>query len=468
MGPFDVAQPRRRSQRRPEWCGPLRRRGDLHRGLGHPVANPDAPAHLLTNGHCAQQWNANAVFFDVTVEGWSATFNYFADAAKAQVTVPAVRVAYSTMKRRDVAVVELAATVGELQAQGIAPLPLAGEMPEGVFPLRVVGAPVSGVPGDLAYLRQEQCLTGGRVDLFEFIWHFNDALRNACRDIFGGSSGSPVFAGDDPAVFGLMNTTTVGGLTPCALGTPCEVRPEGTALAADTSYATPVAGLGACFDAAGAFDLTAAGCPLDDGRQLLISGYPTQGTRNPIPLADGTSAPATWQATLSGELPYYRYRIDHAGQVDCRTEAGYGAPIALADAALIDEPLPAEEGGYLLCVVAGESAAVDGTWQPVEWATVARAEVDNTAPTLTPQVIFYPHDFGGFRFEPLFVTPELSHFEVKFGPVDEVDCADPTGFAPYRRFPFDLPAEQLPARICVIGYDTPGNAGAVHEIVVGE
>ncbi len=433
-----------------------------------PIANPDAPAYLLTNGHCAQNWDANGVFIDVPVEGWSATFNYFADAAEAQVRVPAARVAYSTMKGRDVAVVELAATVGELQAQGIEPLPLAGEMPEGVFPLRVVGAPISGVPGELAYLRQEECLTGGRVDLFEFIWHFNDAVPNACRDIFGGSSGSPVFAGDDNSVFGLMNTTTVGGLTPCALGSPCEGGPEGTVWRADTSYATPVVGLGACFDAAGAFDLAAEGCPLDDGRQLLISGYPTQGTRNPLTLADGTTAAATWGAELSGDLPYYRTKIGRAGQVDCRTEEGYGAPIALADAALIDEPLPAEEGSYLLCVVAGQSATVDETWQPAAWATVARAEVDNTPPTLTPQVMFYPDGFGGFRFEPLFITPELSHFEVKFGPVDEVDCADPTGFAPYRRFPFDLPAEQLPARLCVIGYDTPGNAGAVHEIVVGE
>ncbi len=433
-----------------------------------PVENPDAPAHLLTNGHCAQEWNANAVFTDVPVEGWSATFNYFADATEGQITFPVARVAYSTMKGRDVAVVELAATVGELRAQGIEPLPLADALPEGVFALRVVGAPTSGVPEAQSFLREERCTTRPSVDLFEFIWHFTDALPNTCRDIFGGSSGSPVFAGDEPAVIGLINTTTVGGLTPCALGAPCEVRPEGTLFVADTSYATPVAGLGACFDAAGAFDVAAAGCPLDDGRQLLISGYPTQGTRNPTMTPDGQSVPATWQATLSGELPYYRYKIGRAGQVDCRAQEGYGAPIALADASLIDEPLPAEEGSYLLCVVAGESATPDGTWQPVERATVARAEVDNTPPALTPQVIFYPDGFGGFRFEPIFVTPELSHFEVKYGPAGEVDCADPTGFAPYRRFPFDLPAEQLPARVCVIGYDTPGNAGAVHEIVVGE
>ena len=427
---------------------------------------PDAPAYLITNGHCAQQWDANAVFIDVPADGWSATFDYFADAAEAQLTVPAVRVAYSTMKGRDVAFVELDTTVGELLAQGITPLPLSSAVPPADFTIRVVGAPVSNVPSDVAFLRQETCRAGRRVDLLEFTWHFDDAIASTCRDIFGGSSGSPVFNGDDPGIMGLMNTTTIGGFTPCALGAPCEIAPEGTIFQADTSYATPVYDL-SCFAADGAFDLSAAGCPLDDGRQLLISGYATQGTRNPIPTADGATAPATWQAALAGELPYYRYKIGRAGQVDCAVEEGYGAPIALADATVIDEPLPPEEGSYLLCVVAGESAAVDGTWQPVEWATIARVEVDNTPPRLTPQLSFLRDDQGGLTFQPIFQPPELSHFRVKFGPPEATDCAVDEGYRDFLRVPFRLAADELPARICVIGYDTPGNAGQPLDVVVG-
>lgn len=432
--------------------------------------SPDAPAYLLTNGHCAQQWDANAVFIDQPADGWSATFDYFADAAEEQITVPAVRVVYSTMKGRDVAIVELDATVGELMAQGITPLPLSSATPPDNFTMRVVGAPVSGVPGEMAFLRQETCRAGRRADLLEFIWHFDDALANTCRDIYGGSSGSPVFNGDDPGVMGLINTTTVGGLTPCGLGSPCEITPEGTVWRAATSYATPLYDfdLGACFTPSGAFDLTAAPCPLDDGRQLLISGYATQGTRNPIPTAEGASAPATWQATLAGELPYYRYKIGRAGQVDCRAEEGYGAPIALADAALIDEPLPPEEGSYLLCVVAGESATVDETWQPVEWATVAHVAVDNTPPRLTPRLDFNRDGEGGLTFQPIFAPPELSHFRVKFGPAGATDCAVDDGFRDFLRVPFHIPAEELPARLCVIGYDAPGNAGAPLDVVVGE
>ena len=433
-----------------------------------PTGSPDAPAYLLTNGHCAQEWEANQVSIDQPApEDWSATFNYFIDTAEQSVTVPAVRVAYSTMKGRDIALVELGATAGELSAQGITPVEIAAEVPDGPFGVRVVGVPVTRVPAEIAFLREEHCRAAGRADLLEFIWHFNDTIPTACQDIYGGSSGSPVFIGDGPEIIGLINTTNIGGLTPCGLGTPCEIRPEGATMVPSTSYAIPTGGVMGCFDAAGVFDLSAPDCPLDDGRQLLISGYATQGTRNPTTTPDGSPVIATWNATLAGDRPFYRYKIGRAGEVDCRADEGYGAPVALSAAPLIDDPLPPDEGHYLLCVLAGESETVDETWQPVERPTVARVEVDNTPPALEPQLSFMSEPFGGLRFEPIFAPPELSDFRVKFGPAAEIDCADPEGFQIYRRFPFAIPAEQLPARICVIGFDTPGNAGEVHEVVVG-
>lgn len=434
----------------------------------HPSGDDDAPAYLITNGHCAQEWDANRVFIDVPVEGWSATFNYFVDTVEEQVSVPVSRVAYSTMKGRDVALLELETTAGELIAQGIRPLTIADGMPEEPFAMRVVGVPVSSVPADLSYLREERCLAVGRADLLEFIWHFNDAVINACQDIYGGSSGSPVFAGDDAAVIALINTTNIGGRTACGLGNPCEVRPDGVVMNPDTSYATPVAAVGACFGEDGRFDLSAAGCPLDDGRQLSLEGFPPQGIQSVTVTADGSEQVAGWNTALVGDLPYFRYKIGRAGEVDCRTEEGYSEVVALAERSLIDEPLPPEEGFYVLCVLAGESPEVDGTWQPVERPTMVWAEIDMTPPALRPELSIAPDGFGGFRFEPLFAPPELSHFEVLFGPAEEIDCADRDAYVPYRRFPFNLPPEQVPARICVVGFDVAGNEGEPYEVVVGE
>ena len=433
-----------------------------------PVDAADAPAYVLTNGHCAQDWDANRVIVDQEPgDGWRVTFNYFIDTPEAAVTVPVRRVAYSTMKGRDVALLELDTTVGDLTAQGITPVGIAAAAPDGQFDMRVVGAPVTGVPAGVAFLRQERCRAGGRADLFEFTWHFTDAIPNVCQDIYGGSSGSPAFIGDEPAIVGLINTTNIGGVTPCGLGVPCEVWPEGTALVRDTSYATPVVGLNACFDDSGAFDLAAPECPLDPGNQLLISGYPTQGTRNPVENPDGTAATATWNATLAGDLTHFRYKIIGPGEPGCREDIEYSPVYTLAERDLIDEPLPAEEGSYLLCVLAGMGELEDETWQPAEFATQVRVEVDNTPPALTPELSILRDEFGGLRFEPIFAPPELSDFVVKFGPAGETDCADPEGFLRYRRFPFDVPAEQMPARLCVIGFDSPGNAGEVLDVVVG-
>jgi hypothetical protein len=429
---------------------------------------PEAPAYLLTNGHCAQEWEANAVYVDLPAEGWQATFNYFIDSQDNQINIPAAGVAYSTMKGRDIAIIELDATVGELMAQEISPIELAEVEPEGSWPMTVIGAPVTGVPLEIAYLREEICAASGRVDLFEFIWHFTDAFRNSCQDIYGGSSGSPVFERDKTQIVGLMNTTNLGAITPCYLGAPCEVTTEGTVFRPDTSYATPVVGLDFCFDESGRFTLDAEGCPLDDGRQLLVSGSPSQGVQPVITELDGTQRSATWNASLSGELPYYRYKTGRAGQVDCTVDDAYGPPIALADLSVIDDLLPAEEGSYLLCLLAGENPIVDDTWQLPERATIARALIDTTPPTVEPTFSILPDGTGGFMVDPIFAIGELVNYRLKVGPNAETDCASEDDYLPYRRFPVNVPADQIPAKVCVIGSDYAGNEAPPYELLVGQ
>jgi len=377
------------------------------------------------------------------------------------------RVAYSTMKGRDVALLELDATAGELIERGIQPLRISDLPPQTPFELHVAGVPVTGVPPSAAYLREESCLAVDRADLREFIWHFNDAIANACQDVYGGGSGSPVFAGGERVIVALMNSTNIGGVTPCALGAPCEVRPDGMVMNADTSYATPVDGLGACFGADGRFDLTAAGCPLDDGRQLLLTGFPPQPIQTSSISPEGLAIPAAWNTTVAGDLPYYRYKTGLAGATDCRAAEGYGPVVARAEADLIVDPLPPEEGVYVLCLQAGDTPAVDNAWQPLKWATQVWAEIDMTPPTLTPRLSILRDVSGGLQFEPVFAPPELSHFEALYGPADGTDCADRDAFRPYLRIPFTIPAEQIPARICVVGFDVAGNEGAVSEVVVG-
>ncbi|MCB8973496.1 MAG: hypothetical protein H6654_08055 [Ardenticatenaceae bacterium] len=76
--------------------------------------------------------------------------------------------------------------------------------------------------------------------------------------------------------------------------------------------------------------------------------------------------------TLTGTLPFYRYKTGAAGVVDCRSAEGYSPTITLADSPLIDDAIPDEEGFYLLCVQAGNQ-------QP--WVTVGRAWTTRPSPS---------------------------------------------------------------------------------------
>ena len=179
----------------------------------------------MTSRHCID-WDANAVIFDRPLpplpapgEGiYGMTFGYFVDTQDRQLSVATRRVAYSTVKGVDVAVVELDATAGQLTAAGYRPLEISTEAAEPGEPVAVVGAPSFGVAGP-KFLRLGSCTVGKRVNLIEFIWHWWDFYPSDCPDIRGGSSGSPMISGRSGKVVAVVSTGTEeayarGGLRP--------------------------------------------------------------------------------------------------------------------------------------------------------------------------------------------------------------------------------------------------------------
>ncbi len=425
----------------------------------------DAAAVILTNGHCAQQWSAAEVLQNEPAADMQMIFNYFANTRAVQVTVPAARVLYSSMKGRDIALVELAATQGDLLARDIFPFPLAAAPLEGAPEVEVLGAPTAELPSDEAYLRHEQCRANGRVSLLEYEWQFNDAYRLDCQDIYGGSSGSPLFAGDTIEIFGLINTTSIGGRTPCYLNAPCEITPGGVTFRPDTAYATPVDGLAACFGEDGRFNLTLAGCPLDNGRQLTISGYPRQAVNPSLTQPDGSAPQTSWNATLRGDLPYYRYKIGPLAATDCRRGEGYSDVQLLAARPSIDDPLPQTEGHYVLCLLAGPGPQLDSTWQQPQHATAARIAIDTTPPAAAPALTISA-EADHLLIQPDADPPELTAFLLKSGPLATTNCANQAGYTNLGSRSLILPTTDLPALVCVIGLDAAGNQTApVRQIV---
>ncbi len=406
-------------------------------------AGETAPAYILTNGHCVE-WLANGAITNQKVEG-EVLFNYFVDTADAPIAIPLAEIVYSTMQGMDIAIIRLDATLGELAAKKIFPYPIAEVPLDRESRVRVVGAPSSGVMPEEAYLREEICQTKGQVDLLEFNWHFYDHYATSCQDIFGGSSGSPLFAAETNTVFGLVNTT-VDGSSACYLGVPCEIGDGQVTVNQNTSYAAPLHGLSACFGEDGIFALS-PDCPLPPTAQLTFAETPPLSSQPPL----------TWSTTLAGDLPYYRYKTGAAGVVDCRSTEGYSSILSLAGHPTIDDAIPDEEGFYLLCVLAGESAALDDTWQHPAYPTVASTQIDTTPPQMEPQLsIREMPEF--FDVTLVFDPPELSDYLFKFGPKEDIDCAVQADYARYRRIPLTLERGGGAIRLCVIGFDNANNA----------
>lgn len=416
-------------------------------------ADETAPAYVLSNGHCIE-WLANGVITGRQLEG-EVIFNYFANTAEGHIAVPLAEVVYSTMQGIDVAIIALEATLEELAGQEIYPFPIADTPLKYPSEVHVVGAPSSGLPPADAYLRQEYCQVDGRADVLEFNWHFYDSYRTNCQDIFGGSSGSPLFAAEENTIYALINTT-VESDSACYLGAPCEIMPDGVVLSPTSSYATPVHGLSACFDNAGNFSMTDA-CPLPPLNQLSFAEAPAAASQPPL----------SWHATLTGTLSSYRYKTGAVGAVDCRSAENYGPPIALVEHPTINDPIPDEEGFYLLCVLADGTLTDDDERQALAHPSVAVAEIDTTPPQREPQLaIRETPDF--FDVALIFEPPELSDYLYKYGLEAETDCAVEDEYQRYRRIPITIERDAGAMRLCVIGFDNAGNPTPPLDTVLDE
>jgi hypothetical protein len=395
---------------------------------------------MLTNGHCVGLWDSTSVLVDDASNPTAVTFNGFIDTQDQAFTIEAPTVRWATMRGTDLAVLELDETLGDLQAKGVRAYRLAP--PAAVDErITVIGAPTSGVDAEEAFLRRVDCrVLRDATRLLEWRWVWDAAQPNSCRGILGGNSGSPVFdeAGD---VVGIINTTTIGAPLggECDLGRPCEIGPDGPVQRADTSYAQPVDGVLACF-VDGRFDLGGS-CPLEPGDPIGVSQIQRYG-----------SAPWSWSAEVTAAAyTQVVMKTGPIGRTDCRAADGYG-PL-LTPPAVFDGPMPDVDSTELVCIA---GVAADGT-VALGAAGFAVAATDNVPPTAPIELAINGDPEWGYLVEPIFNPPDLSDYLLSFGPEGSVDCGDESAYMPYRRVPINLFPEDLPATVCVIGFDYARN-----------
>ncbi len=362
------------------------------------------------------------------------------------------RIAYATMRDVDLAIVELDATVAELIELGIEPVPLVAEAAEPGLEVVNVGVPVRDLPHEDWVARRGECTVREAVTVLEGEWTWRGALANDCPGIIQGSSGSPLLTAG--GVVGVINTTSFAGLVrggECALNNPCEAGAD-VRVVPDTSYASPVAGLGNCF-ADGVFELSEA-CPLPRPRDLEVSSAVPAVTLAGVEAGrrlDVTVLSAAPREVRHGVVPV----TDPEG---CDAEAAYTevATVAPGDTAgdgliqpTVPVTLPPVEGRYWWCVTSGSAAE----------ASRVLVHVDGTPPVLPPRLVV--EDNGGmFWVTPAFVHPELSGSLLKWGEPG-LDCDDRDGYRMFLSVPVVIEESELPVEFCLISSDLAGNEAPV-------
>lgn len=108
-----------------------------------------APACVITARHCiSMQGPPNEVILDRPASNVRVTFGYFIDTQEEQVRFNAKRIAYSSMKGSDIAIVELDANYGQVAGKGYRPLEFARAPPAPGEGILITGIPSSGIPSD--------------------------------------------------------------------------------------------------------------------------------------------------------------------------------------------------------------------------------------------------------------------------------------------------------------------------------
>ncbi|MBC3433826.1 trypsin-like peptidase domain-containing protein [Pseudomonas sp. BW16M2] len=384
------------------------------------------PAYLLTSGHCLDTRNGR-IIHDQPAQG-TITFNYFADTPDTRPGFALKRTLWSSMQGSDLALVELDASLAQVMAAGIQPLTMGPSSAPGSAVVMVGEAsnPDSG-------LRAAQCTERDQASVTEFPWVWRDLKVNDCPSSGKGASGSAVIDQASGRLVSIVNSVPFG--------------------ATQNNYAIPVQRVLGCFHQ-GYADLSLEQCALLPGFQITQQG-PARLLRR---LGNDLSA-ATWDLTLKIDTPRYRYK-QVRDALECEDAVGYSGTISASERR-IDDPIGSEPGRYYLCLVGVQSP--EQRPFPALLANALSLPVE-VIPAGLPEVRYTldRHEQGHVMLNWQSEQPYLSHYLVKYGAADRMDCDNAFG---YRRalLPAQvIQASRLPAMLCSRAIDLDGQVASTH------
>lgn len=424
-----------------------------------PLRKATGPAYLLTSGHCVFFGNG----ISHTNESFKATitFNYFNDTPNRHKSYKVHKAHWSSMVGSDLAIVELESSLDVLIQDGIQPLVLEDHPPTDSGDILIVGHPSKfPEPG----LRISACTQELAQTIIEQPWVHRNALKNRCKDIRPGSSGSPILDRNTNKILSVVSNSTYNSNAEnmCFRNTPCEVRNGQPYWAAASNYSFSTNHLPACF-VNGIFDISAMSCTLDPLFSIhikepwMIQNY----VRANVNESGDISYPR-WNLKFSADTPYYRYKSTRDA-MDCESPNGYSHVIRSKDAHII-ETIGPETGIHMLCIIGVESANQTPSIGLMKKALTLATQLAAPGPTPLPRLDISLGADWNYRIKWFLSDPQIAYTYYHAGPADNTDC----GGTDDKRFTevFDsqlFTAEQLPIKFCSYVEDLAGQPSAVRE-----
>ncbi|VVN76060.1 trypsin-like serine peptidase [Pseudomonas fluorescens] len=417
--------------------------------------NALGPAYVLTAGHCVSLYlpRPGAVHpFEANVK-----FNFFNDTQHDYKSYTIQTANWASLMGTDIAILELTSSLSTLLEDGITPLELTRDAFTAPVDILIVGAPAS-LPE--SGLRVAACLQEPTAaTLVENWWTYPDTLKNTCKDIRGGSSGSPVLDRKTGSIVGVLFTSTYGS-TPdqlCFENTPCEVKNGKPEWVPETHYSHAIDYLPDCF-VKGVFNSGLSSCTLEPGFKLSIGDYlPLRYTT--VPSDDSQGAP-TWGLSFSTDTPSYRFKSVRDAR-EC-SSAHYYSQVISSTEALIDTPTGREAGLYFLCVLGVESAEQTPTAGLLRNAWISPAQLVEAEPVRLPEPTITLGADWNYRVTWHFSYPLYAESYYYAGPADKTNCSD-VKIEEYILVtqPVTFTAEQLPLTLCSYGTDYDSRPSAI-------
>jgi hypothetical protein len=375
--------------------------------------NATGPAYLLTAAHCAL--NANELQAAGPLEQ-VVKFNYFNDTPHAYKSYKIGKTVWKDYQHTDLAIVTLDAALATVLKDGVTPLQLAPAWPKVSADVLIVGAPDELPESGLRLAACSQEPTGAA--LVEDDRTYLDTLKNRCREIRPGSSGSPVLDRQSGHILSVMATSTHGATIDqqCFDDAPCEVKNGQPEWSSDTHYSHPVDYLSSCFSE-GVFTSSSNACTLHRTFQVTDTTWPTQYVA--MPQDENSPAPAL-QAKFSLSTPYYRFKI--ARDVTQCSSAHHYSPPFDASNAFINEPISREPGMYFLCIIGVESADHRPSIELMKSAWVTPAQLIERTPVRMPEPTITLSADWNYQVKWRYSVPQYFGTLYYTGPPHETDC----------------------------------------------